>query len=103
MGELNSSVANVVFYRKSNDTDEWKSLGNAKSIETTYPEDSETADEPMILGFDPGKTASISCELRVQINRKAHHLSKHGKNKRIRKKNFKKYMKILISELCKML
>lgn len=27
------------------------------------------------------------------------HLSKHGKNKRIRKKNFKKYMKILIKEL----
>lgn len=93
MGELNSSVANVVFYRKSNDTNEWKSLGNAKSIETTYPEDSETADEPMILGFDAGKTASISCEIRVQINRKAYHLSIHGKNRRIRKKNIKRLIK----------
>lgn len=93
MGELNSSVANVVFYHKSNDTDEWKSLGNAKSIETTYPEDSEPTNKPMILGFDPGESTSISCELRVQINRKAYHLSIHGKNRRIRKKNIKRFIK----------
>lgn len=95
MGENISSVANVVFYRKSDNTDEWKSLGNVKSIETMYPEDSETADEPMILGFDAGKTDSISCELRVQINQKAYHLSIHGKNRRIRKKNIKRLIKEL--------
>lgn len=33
------------------------------------------------------------------VDPKFEHLSKHGKNKRIRKKNFKKYMKILIKEL----
>lgn len=33
------------------------------------------------------------------VDPKFEHLSKHGKNKRIRKKNFKKYMKILIKEI----
>lgn len=95
MGELNSSVANVVFYRKSDDMNEWKSLGNAKSIEATYPEDSETADEPMMLGFDSGESTSFSCEVRIQINQKAYHLSIHGKNRRIRKKNIKRLIKEL--------
>lgn len=95
MGELNSSVANVVFYHKSNDTDEWISLGNAKSIETTYPEDSESTNKPMIFGFDVGESTSFSCEVRIQINQKAYHLSIHGKNRRIRKKNIKRLIKEL--------
>lgn len=95
MGENNNSVDTKVFYCKSDGTDEWKLLGNAKSIEATFP---EPADEPMIFGFDTGKTASFSCEVRVQFNQKAYHLSIHGKNRRIRKKNKKKIIKSSFSK-----
>lgn len=115
MGELNTSVADAVFYCKSDDTNEWKALGNVKSIETTYPEDPEPTfytknnDQHIPIELRINAVAITAPVIAVNLNQlysfilsvdpKFEHLSKHGKNKRIRKKNLKKYMKILIKEI----